>query len=71
LKDFFDLFVLGQVFSKSVRSLRGGLGGGLVLRELIIPAALSLPPLRGVAVGCAPTILPYGFASDCPKISSH
>jgi len=31
--------------------------GGLAPHKIIIPAALSLPPLWGAAVGCTPTIL--------------
>jgi len=34
------------------------IGAGLVHHVVIIPGALSLLPLRGVAVGRAPTILP-------------
>ena len=42
--------------------------GGLVLHTIIIPAALSLPLLRGAAVGRAPTI----FQNDwcCTRISN-
>jgi len=43
--------------------------GGLVLRTIIIPAALSLPLLRGAAVGRAPTL----FQNDwfCTRISAE
>jgi len=42
--------------------------GGLVLHTIVIPAALSLPLLRGAAVGRAPTI----FQNDwfCTRISN-
>jgi len=44
---------------------------GLVHHIIIIPAALSLPPLRGAAVGRAPTIF-RSFQNDwvCTRISN-
>jgi len=44
------------------------IGGGLVHHVVIIPAALSLLPLRGMAVGRALTILPID--RFCTRFSS-